>query len=65
MELDDALKAYQVSSFKELAENLSARYNGDEKAWQKIVEEMKGKGLDPNEDESESGGFGAFMTNIK
>lgn len=65
VELDDALKAYQVSSFKELAENLSARYNGDEKAWQKIVEEMKGKGLDPNEDESESGGFGAFMTNIK
>lgn len=65
VELDDVLKAYQVNSFKELADNLSARYNGDEKAWQKIVEEMKGKGLDINEDESESGDFGAFMTNIK
>lgn len=65
VELDEVLKAYHVNSFVELVKELSDRYNGDERSWQKIVEELKGKGLYVDVDENESDDFGAIMTNIK
>lgn len=65
VELEDVLKAYNVNSFDELVKEFSGRYNGDEKAWQNIVAELKAKGLNVDEDESESDDFGAIMTNIK
>ena len=66
VDLTDILNAYNVSSFNELAENFQSRYGNDEKAWQKIVAELKGKGLNVCDDENEScdNENGFYMTNL-
>lgn len=66
VDLEDVLKAYNLRTFNEVVENLKARYENDEKAWQKNVSEMKGKGLDVCDDENESceNENGFYMTNL-
>lgn len=58
----EILSAFEFSNYEELKSYLAGKYNDDEKAWQKIVEEMKKKGLSPSVDESEGGDN--FVTNI-
>ena len=57
VDLADVLKVYNASSFKEVADGLKSRYENDENAWQKIVAEMKEKGLDVCDYEDESCDF--------
>ncbi|MBQ6964147.1 MAG: hypothetical protein IJP82_00460 [Bacteroidaceae bacterium] len=49
----DVVAALGFVDYEELTTYLANKYNDDEKAWQKIVEEMQGKGLSPNVEESE------------
>ena len=58
----ETLSAFGFTNYEELKSYLAGKYNDDEKAWQKIVDEMKEKGLSPNVDESEGGDN--FVTNI-
>ena len=57
VDLADVLKVYNAGSFKEVADGLKSRYENDENAWQKIVAEMKEKGLDACDYEDESCDF--------
>ena len=58
----EVIDALCFADYDELKTYLAKKYNDDEKAWQKIVEEMKEKGLSPSVDESE--GEDNFTTNI-
>lgn len=52
--LCDVLDAYNYGSLKELADDLKSRYEKDDKAWEKISAELKNKGLEVWDDETES-----------
>ena len=52
--LEDALASYGYASFEELKKYFEGKYKDDEKAFQKIVQELEEKGLEPNVDETES-----------
>lgn len=60
--IKEVLSAFGFANYGELKSYIVGKYNDDEKAWQKIVEEMENKGLSPCTDESEGGGN--FITNI-
>ena len=56
------LSAFGFADYEKLKAYLAEKYNDDEKAWQKIVKEMKDNGLSPSVDESEGGPD--YMTNM-
>lgn len=58
----DVIAAFGFANYDELKSYLGNKYNEDEKAWQKIVDEMQQKGLSPSVDESE--GDESFRTNM-
>lgn len=64
--LADTLNVYNYSSLNELVDDLKTRYEQDDKAWQKIVAEMKDKGLEVWDDENESSENenGFYMTDL-
>ena len=49
----DVLAAYDFADYGELKTYFSNKYNDDENAWHKIIQEMQEKGLNPSIDESE------------
>lgn len=57
----DIITAFGYTNYDELKAYLAGKYSDDEKAWQKIVKEIKEKGLNPNIDENEGGPN--FMSN--
>lgn len=54
MSLEDTLASYGFGSYDEQKKYFEGKYKDDEKAFQKIVQELDDKGLDPNVDETES-----------
>lgn len=53
VELTAILEAYSMKTYAELVSYYKEKYGNDENAWKKIILEIKEKGLDPSEDESE------------
>lgn len=58
----DIIPAFGFTNYEDLKKYLAEKYVDDEKAWQKIVNEMKEKGLEPGVDEQVGGSD--FMTNM-
>lgn len=66
LDFHEILKAYELDNYEQLTSLWTKKYNGEEKAFEKIVKEMESKGLDAyvDEDESFSDANGFYMTNI-
>lgn len=62
IETKDVLSAFGFNEYDKLKKYLAEKYNDDEKAWHKIVNEMEEKGLAPDIDENE--GDSDYITNI-
>lgn len=63
VDTNKVISAFGFANYEELKTYLTGKYSDDEKAWKKIVEEMKEKNLSPSVDENEGGNN--FMTNIR
>ena len=61
IETKSVLAAFGFTDYDELKNYFSNKYADDEKAWQKIIDEMKGKGLSPSVDESEGDIYSGVM----
>ena len=62
VDTQEILDAFGFTNYDELKAYVANKYNDDEDAWQKIVEELEAKGLNPNVEESE--GDSNFMMNF-
>lgn len=56
--LEDALSSYGFSSEKELRSYYMGKYEGDEKGFHKIVQELEERGLEPNVEETDETSIG-------
>lgn len=65
-DLNEVIKAYNAKDYDDLMFIFSTRFFNDENAWEKVIRDMKSKGIDVNEDESEThyGDEGFFMSNL-
>ena len=52
--LEDTLASYGFASEDDLKSYYMEKYNGDEKGFHKIVQELEERGLEPNVEETES-----------
>lgn len=60
IDTEDVLSAFGFKDYEELKSYLVNKYNEDNNAWRKIVDEMREKGLSPMVDEDE-GGYNYMM----
>lgn len=58
----EILSAFNFANYEELKNYFTNKFVDDEKAWQKIIQEMEGKGLSPGVDEQVGGSD--YMTNM-
>ena len=53
VDIEELAEAYRMNDFNEIKQYFISKYKDDERAFKNIIEDMKGKGLNPYIDETE------------